>query len=113
MSCLPQSAGCPTCKPNGTLKLGLSTKGLSATLKTKTGASATQQFEMPVIANQHTNDTVFTDMIPVSITVSNASVFTDSFQATVAGTATRKGVVKNGGEFSLHAVKLKSTGITP
>ena len=101
------------CKTNthGTVKLQITKKGLSISVSTKTGATADEQFESSVIADDHaTDDAAFTDTIDVSIIINGGSS-ADSFTVGVSGVAATKSTSKNGGSFDLNSVKVKSTGI--
>jgi hypothetical protein len=100
------------CKTNvhGTVKVSLSTKGLSVAVSTKTGATANEAFENSIIANAFaTNNAAFTTNIDVSVVVDG--IHTDAFVVGVSGIATTKTTIKNGGTNDLDSVKLKSTGI--
>jgi hypothetical protein len=103
------------CKTNehGTVEFKRSPAGITVTVKTKTGATADDTYEVSPVANEHaTDNSAFTDEFTVGINV-NSSQYTDAFTGQVAGRAATKPTKKDGGTFDLNTVSCKSTGISP
>jgi hypothetical protein len=89
-----------------TLK-GVHGKGLNVNISATTGATADEDFETSVIADNHASDNgPFTDTITAEIVIGDS---TNSTVFAISGTAKTKPVTKSGDEFDLNAVKLKGT----